>query len=68
MGGAAILERMKSEKGNSRGSGSGFGFWVLGEKLSEKLGGMACRMGLARGIIGAVRLLWKRHRKIEGNK
>ena len=32
-GGAAVLERMKSEKGNSRGSGSGLGFW---QKISRK--------------------------------
>ncbi len=39
-GGAAVLERMKSEKGNSRGSGSGLGFWVKNKrKMGEWLAG-----------------------------
>ncbi|GEM_PF-3528718 len=53
-GGAAVLERMKSEKGNSREGGSGF--WGLGEKLSEKLGEGLAGWGWL-GIMGAVRLL-----------
>ena len=41
-GGAAVVERMKgkSEKGNSRGSGSGLGFWVKNKrKMGEWLAG-----------------------------
>jgi hypothetical protein len=32
-GGAAVWERIKREKGNSREGGSGFGFW---QKISRK--------------------------------
>ena len=52
-GGAAVLERMKSEKGNSRGSGSGLGFW---QKISKNWGEWLAGRN-RRGIMGAKRLL-----------
>jgi len=47
------LERMKKEKGNSRGSGSGWGFWV---KNKRKMGEWLASRN-RRGIMGAKRLL-----------
>jgi len=39
----------------------------LGRKIKRKMGEWLAGGGWL-GIIGAKRLLWKRHRKIEGNK